>query len=138
MSSLNTYEGSPFGSEQYPIAIALNSVIAVFAVLMNLFIILLFVQQRKTLDISHKFVISMAFADLLEGLLGAPLTAVMASGLKAGALSCLVTLTIKITIHMLTVFGVVMTTIDRFWAIIAPFNHRYYRTSTLAKSKFFA
>lgn len=127
---------SAFGGPKYPIAIALNSVIGVIATLMNLFILLLFIQQRKTRDISHKFVISMALADLMEGLFGAPLTSVMASGLTSGPFLCLITLTIKITIHMLTVFCVVMTSLDRFWAIMAPFHHRYHRTGTFASSKY--
>lgn len=133
--SSNISDGNAFGLQKYTVFINLNYVIAVFAILENLFIVLLFVQQRKTLDISHKFVISMVCADLLEGLIGAPLTAVMASGLRAGSPLCLGTLSTKITIHMILVSCVVMTTFDRFWAVIAPFNHRYYRTPKFAKSK---
>lgn len=79
----------------------------------------------------------MAASDLLESLLGVPLTAYFRLVLHLDSPSCATVLGIKTAIFLCCLFSVVLTAIDRYWYIVHPFHYRKHCNTKVAKGTYF-
>lgn len=91
--------------------------------------------ERKLSKISHKHIISMATADLLQGLLNAPVSIFLSFDVKINDKMCFEALIMGITAVFLTMFILVSMSIDRYIAIVHPLYYKTNMTGTKANCK---
>lgn len=119
-----------------------NTVIAVELTLVsiivvgNLFVLALFWQERKYHNTSHKYIISMALSDLMQGLCSAPVVMYLSTGIKVGSTECLNALIIGSSAAIVSLVIIFATSVDRYWAIVHPVSYKTKSTASIAKSKF--
>lgn len=107
-----------------------------FIVVGNAFVLALFWQERKYHTVSHKYIISMAISDLLQGLCSATIVTYLSTGVKVGTTECLVAITVGSTAAVVSLIVILATSIDRYWAIVHPVSYKTKCTNGVAISKF--
>lgn len=117
------------------LAITMSSVI----ILGNALVLLLFYQERRSLKIAHKYIISMAVCDLCMGLLSVPAQIYeMDKKVSVDSVNCpwIVGVITSIVLTSLTVL--VASSIDRYWAVRFPHHYRKKASNCVANRKYFA
>lgn len=111
-------------------------VLCIIIVVTNSFCLLLFFVERKSQKIAHKFIISLSLADLLQGLANPGIHLYLVSGAKIESPYCGLVLTCGITVLLISLFAILATSIDRYWAICHPVCYKTSLSPCVALSKF--
>lgn len=103
----------------------------------NLFVLVLFYQEikRKNHHLSHKYIISMAVSDFMQGAFNAPIICYLTFDIAVGSLDCLIALVFGTLFAISSLTIILATTIDRYWAICHPFSYKANSTTKIANGK---
>lgn len=102
----------------------------------NSFVLALFWQERKYHNTSHKYIVSMAVSDLLQGVVNAPVIIYLNTGIKIGSDECLAALIIGSSAAIVSLIIIFATSVDRYWAIVHPVSYKTKSTATVANCKY--
>ena len=105
---------------------------AVASVFGNLLVIIVFCQYKRLRTITNYYVLSLAVADLLVGLIGIPAAIATSVGLPFNFQGCLFMNSFLMLLCTTSIFSLVAVSVDRFWAIMYPLNYPVVMTRTKA------
>ncbi|XP_066258021.1 adenosine receptor A2b-like [Euwallacea similis] len=106
-------------------------VVAVLAVAGNALVIYVFRKERKLRRRTNYYIVSLAAADFLVGLLGIPFAIMSSIGLPNNLHACLFTVSLLVVLCTISIFCLVAVSVDRYWAILHPMGYsRNVRTKT--------
>ncbi|KAJ3626362.1 hypothetical protein MTP99_016861 [Tenebrio molitor] len=109
--------------------------VAVFAVIGNALVIFVFRKERRLRRRTNYYIVSLAAADLLVGLLGIPFAIMSSIGLPTNLHACLFTVSLLVVLCTISIFCLVAVSVDRYWAILHPMGYsRNVRTKTAIAS----
>lgn len=110
---------------------ACEVLVAVCAVIGNALVILVFYRERRLRRRTNYYIVSLAIADLLVGLLGIPFAILASLGLPTNLHACLFTVSLLVVLCTISIFCLVAVSVDRYWAILHPMGYsRNVRTKT--------
>lgn len=105
--------------------------VAIGAVVGNGLVILAFRRERKLRRRTNYYIVSLAVADLLVGLLGIPCALLASMGYPKQLHACLFTVSLLVVLCTISIFCLVAVSVDRYWAILHPMGYsRNVRTKT--------
>lgn len=105
--------------------------VATVAVIGNSLVIFVFKKERRLRRRTNYYIVSLAAADLLVGLLGIPFAILSSVGLPYNLHACLFTVSLLIVLCTISIFCLVAVSVDRYWAILYPMGYsRNVRTKT--------
>ncbi|KAF5304165.1 hypothetical protein FQR65_LT08058 [Abscondita terminalis] len=105
--------------------------VAIFAVIGNALVIAVFWREKRLRRRTNYYIISLAVADLLVGLLGIPFALLASVGLPTNLHGCLFTVSLLLVLCTISIFSLVAVSVDRYWAILYPMGYsRHVRTRT--------
>ncbi|GLV32361.1 Adenosine receptor [Carabus blaptoides fortunei] len=105
--------------------------VATMAVIGNAMVIIVFRRERKLRRRTNYYIISLAMADFLVGLLGIPFAILASIGLPTNLHACLFTVSLLVVLCTISIFCLVAVSVDRYWAILHPMGYsRNVRTKT--------
>lgn len=107
---------------------------ALLSVLENSLVIVLFVKDRSLRSVKNYYVISLATADLLVGLVGVPSALSVSVGLPRNFHACLLMTSLLLLLCTGSIMSLVAVTVDRFWAIVLPLAYPSIMTPTRART----
>lgn len=109
----------------------LEVLVAIVAVVGNAMVILVFWRERRLRRRTNYYIVSLAVADLLVGLLGIPFAIMASIGLPTNLHACLFTVSVLVVLCTISIFCLVAVSVDRYWAILHPMGYsRNVRTKT--------
>jgi|SRR6218665_1153224 len=133
--------GSPFNATipaaLNPTYATLEVICAVLSVFGNSVIIFLFIKKRSLRTVKNCYVISLAVADLLVGLVGIPSALAVSVGLPKNFHACMIMTSILMLLCTGSIMSLVAVTIDRFWSIMKPFTYPATMTHNKARVTIF-
>lgn len=140
-TAANQTNGTP-SHNAYPATtpdnLELNYFYAIFELLVaftacvgNALVITVFHRERRLRKRTNYYIVSLAMADFLVGLLGIPFAVLASIGLPTNLYGCLLTLSTLVVLCTISIFCLVAVSIDRYWAILYPLAYsRNVRTKT--------
>lgn len=120
-----------------PVLLTFSLFMALLGTIGNTLVLILFWMDRRQISIGHYYIISMAVSDLLETMLGAPLTAFFRLYLTIDDPICPVVHGVKVAIFVCCLLSVVLTAIDRYWSIVHMVHYRNNSTHKFAIGLYF-
>lgn len=110
---------------------AVEVLVALIAVIGNAMVIHVFRRDRRLRRRTNYYIVSLAAADLLVGLLGIPFAILASVGLPRNLHACLFTVSLLVVLCTISIFCLVAVSVDRYWAILHPMCYsRNVRTKT--------
>lgn len=105
--------------------------VAIFAVVGNALVIFVFRKERRLRRRTNYYIVSLAAADFLVGLLGIPFAIMASIGWPTNLHACLFTVSLLVVLCTISIFCLVAVSVDRYWAILHPMGYsRNVRTKT--------
>lgn len=105
--------------------------VSLVAVVGNAMVIYVFRRERRLRRRTNYYIVSLATADLLVGLLGIPFAILASVGLPKNLHACLFTVSLLVMLCTISIFCLVGVSVDRYWAILHPMCYsRNVRTRT--------
>lgn len=109
----------------------LELLVALVACVGNALVITVFHRERRLRKRTNYYIVSLAMADFLVGVLGIPFAILASIGLPTNLYGCLLTLSTLVVLCTISIFCLVAVSIDRYWAILYPLAYsRNVRTKT--------
>ncbi|XP_038216043.1 adenosine receptor A2b [Zerene cesonia] len=109
----------------------LEILVALVAVIGNAMVIHVFRRDRRLRRRTNYYIVSLAIADCLVGLLGIPFAILASVGLPRNLYACLFTVSLLVMLCTISIFCLVAVSVDRYWAILHPMGYsRNVRTKT--------
>lgn len=115
--------------------ISVQIVIGLTTVIGAVVVIGLYGHEGKGSKSSHKHIISLATADLLQGMISSPIQIFLSFGVKINEKMCFEILTLGITSIFTTMFVLISMSIDRYMAILHPLYYKTHMTNLVANCK---
>ncbi|XP_068630148.1 adenosine receptor A3 [Battus philenor] len=110
---------------------SLEILVALVAVVGNAMVIHVFRRDRRLRRRTNYYIVSLAVADFLVGLLGIPFAILASVGLPRNLHACLFTVSLLVMLCTISIFCLVAVSVDRYWAILYPMCYsRNVRTRT--------
>lgn len=91
-----------------------------------------FKRERKLRRRTNYYIISLAVADLLVGLIGIPCAILASVGLPKQFYACLFSVSLLVVLCTISIFSLVAVSVDRYWAILYPMSYSRNVTSKFA------
>ena len=107
--------------------------IGLTSIIGNGMVILVFLLNENIRTVTNFYVISLATADFLVGLVGIPSAIATSLGYPEQFTACLMMNSVLLLLCTGSIFSLVAVTIDRFWAIIHPLTYPIRMTPKTAK-----
>uniref|UniRef100_T1J2N5 G-protein coupled receptors family 1 profile domain-containing protein n=1 Tax=Strigamia maritima TaxID=126957 RepID=T1J2N5_STRMM len=108
--------------------------VAVMAVAGNLLVIVAFAVDRRLQRLTNYYIVSLAIADFLVGLMGIPFAVLTSVGLPHNSfIACLFMLSVLVVLCTISIFNLVAVSVDRFWAILFPLNYASHMSKRAAQ-----
>ncbi|KAK5644341.1 hypothetical protein RI129_005641 [Pyrocoelia pectoralis] len=105
--------------------------VAIFAIVGNALVIAVFWREKRLRRRTNYYIVSLAVADLLVGLLGIPFALLTAVGLPNNLHGCLFMISLLVVLCTISIFCLLAVSIDRYWAILYPMAYsKHVRTRT--------
>lgn len=105
--------------------------VAIFAIVGNAMVIIVFKRERRLRRRTNYYIVSLAIADFLVGILGIPFAIMASYGLPPNLYACLFTVSLLVVLCTVSIFCLVAVSVDRYWAILHPMGYsRNVRTKT--------
>lgn len=129
--SLSNYDDEEVSTDlNIPYAV-FEILVAIIAIVGNLMVIVVFHRERKLRRRTNYYIVSLAIADFLVGLLGVPFAVLASVGLPRNLHACLFTVSLLVVLCTISIFCLVAVSVDRYWAILYPMAYsRNVRTKT--------
>ena len=119
--------------QQDQIYISCEAIIGAITVIGNSLVLIAIYKNRRLQTITNCFIASLALADLLVGIVVAPLAALSYLGLPHNFYGCVFTNSIVIAFTQVSIFNLLAIACERFVAIKNPFVYQEYLTMKRAK-----
>ncbi|XP_045606766.1 adenosine receptor A1 [Procambarus clarkii] len=97
--------------------------VAIISIIGNALTIAVFTVDQKLHRLTNYYIVSLALADLLVGLVGIPFAILTSVGLPRPLWACLLMLSTLLTLCVISVFCLVAVSVDRYWAILHPISY---------------
>ncbi|KAJ8725788.1 hypothetical protein PYW08_003971 [Mythimna loreyi] len=111
--------------------------VALVAVVGNAMVIYVFHRERRLRRRTNYYIVSLAVADFLVGLLGIPFAILASVGQPRNLHACLFTVSLLVMLCTISIFCLVGVSVDRYWAILHPMCYsRNVRTRTAISNSF--
>lgn len=105
--------------------------VSLVAIVGNAMVIYVFRRERRLRRRTNYYIVSLATADFLVGLLGIPFAILASVGLPRNLHACLFTVSLLVMLCTISIFCLVGVSVDRYWAILHPMCYsRNVRTKT--------
>ena len=111
-------------------------IVAVIAIIGNTLTIWVFVKNRKLRRLTNYYIVSLAAADLLVGVLGIPFAILTALGMPEAQGPCLSMLCTLILLCTISIFSLVGVSVDRYWAILHPLIYARLMTASRVRREY--
>lgn len=123
--------------DRYRLAyLTIGVIMAILMSVGNAIVLLLFYQERSTLKITHKFVISMALCDIITGLIFMPIQLHKFDGkVSVSSEKCPWILAIMVAIYQTSMYVLSASSIDRYWSIVHPLGYHVRATPKVTNGK---
>lgn len=116
--------------------ITVSAIISMFMTLSNAFVLILFYRERQRLKISHKFIISMALCDFINGSIYIPIMIYKYEAeITSDSSICPKISMILLAVFQTSLFVVTTASIDRFWAVVFPVHYRNNMTAKVSNGE---
>lgn len=110
--------------------------VALGAVIGNSLVLVAFARERRLRRRTNYYIVSLAVADLLVGLVGIPCALLASVGLPRHLYACLLTISLLVVLCTISIFCLVAVSVDRYWAILFPMGYARNVTTKIAICKF--
>lgn len=117
VNGTSSFLASPFNELNVPYAL-FEIIVAVLAVIGNAAVIIVFQQEKRLRRRTNYYIVSLALADFLVGLLGIPFAIMASMGLPRNMHACMCTVSMLIVLCTISIFCLVAVSVDRYWAIL--------------------
>ncbi|CAL8115386.1 unnamed protein product [Orchesella dallaii] len=118
-------------SVAYTVSEAIVSLLAIFG---NALVVYIFCKNRSLRRYRNYYIVALAIADFLVGLLGIPFAILASIGYPRNLYGCLFTVSILMVLCTVSILCLVAVSIDRYWATTNPFAYYRNMTTTTAVS----
>lgn len=118
------------------IYVAVESVIAIVITIANLLLLLVCYTLRRRMKTHHKYIASMAFADLLLGLIAIPINLCTIYGFPREPYLCYFALSVEIFIANAGILALVITCIEKYLKIVDCMRYGQYMTDVNSNGLF--
>ncbi|XP_022244802.1 adenosine receptor A2b-like [Limulus polyphemus] len=109
--------------------LVLELTVAVFAVLGNLVIMIVFGLDKSIRKLTNFYILSLATADFLVGLVGVPSAILTKLGLPEGNFGgCMTMLSLLVVLCTISILNLLAVSVDRYWAVLHPFSYQKMMT----------
>lgn len=130
-NTTGVYYSAPVAAKLNYYYAALELTVALLACVGNAAVITVFCRERRLRKRTNYYIVSLAMADFLVGLLGIPFAVLASVGLPRNLYGCLLTLSTLVVSCTISIFCLVAVSVDRYWAILYPLAYsRNVRTKT--------
>jgi len=102
----------------------------------NMLVLVAFKRERKLRRRTNYYIVSLAVADLLVGLIGIPCAVLASIGLPRQMHACLFSVSLLIVLCTISIFSLVAVSLDRYWAILHPMSYSRNVNSKFALGKY--
>ena len=117
-SPMDSSEGSEF------LYTVLEAIVAIGAFVGNLLVVIVFIQDKRLRKVTNFYVISLAVADMLVGLIGIPSAILTRMGIPEDSLYlCLTMLSLLVVLCTISILNLLAVSLDRYWAILHPMDY---------------
>ncbi|ROT82682.1 hypothetical protein C7M84_024158 [Penaeus vannamei] len=110
--------------------------VAVVAVIGNALTVTVFAVDRKLRRLTNYYIVALAVADFLVGVLGIPFAILTSIGLPKPLWPCLLMLSTLLVLCTTSIFCLVAVSVDRYWAILYPLRYSRVMTAKIARCKY--
>ncbi|CAG7837722.1 unnamed protein product [Allacma fusca] len=108
--------------------VASEAVVAFLAITGNALVVYVFCTNRSLRRYRNYYIVGLAVADFLVGLLGIPMAILAFWGLPRNLYGCLFSVSVLMVLCTISILCLLAVSIDRYWATTNPFA--YYRNMT--------
>lgn len=123
------------GGLNVPYAV-LEGLVAVGATIGNGLVIVAFHRERRLRRRTNYYIVSLAVADLLVGLVGIPCAVLSSVGLPRHLHLCMFSVSLIIVLCTVSILSLVAVSADRYWAILYPMAYSTNSNTKIAISKY--
>lgn len=124
----------PFSKLNVPYAVC-EIIVSMVTVAGNTLVLIAFKRERKLRRRTNYYIVSLAVADLLVGLIGIPCAILSSVGLPKETNLCLTSLSLLVVLCTISIFSLVAVSVDRYWAVLHPMSYTRNVTSKFALGK---
>ena len=123
--NISTMASIPSPEVNLPIVYTiLETIVSICAILGNLLVILVFLQDRRLRKVTNFYIISLSIADLLVGAIGIPSAILTRIGIPHNSIRlCLTMLSLLVVLCTISILNLVDVSLDRYWAILHPLDY---------------
>ncbi|KAJ6216218.1 hypothetical protein RDWZM_007375 [Blomia tropicalis] len=123
--NISTMASIPSPEVNLPIVYTiLETIVSICAILGNLLVILVFLQDRRLRKVTNFYIISLSIADLLVGAIGIPSAILTRIGIPHNSIRlCLTMLSLLVVLCTISILNLVAVSLDRYWAILHPLDY---------------
>lgn len=115
----------------------LEGLVAVGATVGNGLVIVAFQRERRLRRRTNYYIVSLAVADLLVGLVGIPCAVLTSVGLPRHLHLCMFSVSLLIVLCTVSILSLVAVSADRYWAILYPMAYSTNSNTKIAVSTYF-
>ncbi|XP_052767766.1 adenosine receptor A1-like [Mya arenaria] len=108
--------------------ISAEAIIGAITIVGNALVLVAILKNRQLQTITNCFIASLAVADLLVGIVVAPLAALSHLGLPKNFMGCVFTNSIVVAFTQVSIFNLLAVAFERFFAIKHPFAYQKHMT----------
>ncbi|XP_042865439.1 adenosine receptor A2b-like [Penaeus japonicus] len=124
----------PEGDPPLDLTYAITEIlVAVVAIIGNALTLTVFAVDRKLRRLTNYYIVALAVADLLVGVLGIPFAILTSIGLPKLLWPCLLMLSTLLVLCTTSIFCLVAVSVDRYWAILYPLRYSRVMTAKIAR-----
>ncbi|XKL63363.1 hypothetical protein PGB90_005727 [Kerria lacca] len=116
------YEKDVFSKLNVPYTVC-EIIVSVVTVAGNTLVLIAFKRERKLRRRTNYYIVSLAVADLLVGLIGIPCAILSSVGLPKHLETCLLSVSLLVVLCTISIFSLVAVSVDRYWAILHPMSY---------------
>ena len=110
-------------------------IVAILATFGNLLIVYVFCTNRRLRSFRNYYILGLAIADLLIGVIGVPLAILASFGLPRNLYGCLFTCSMIISCCVTSIFCLLAVSVDRFWATFNSVSYYNHMSAKIANGK---
>lgn len=123
------------GGLNVPYAV-LEGLVAIGAAVGNSLVIVAFRRERRLRRRTNYYIVSLAVADLLVGLVGIPCAVLASVGLPRHLHMCVFSVSLIIVLCTVSILSLVAVSADRYWAILYPMAYSTNSNTKIAVSTY--